>query len=129
MLDAGGVEIPADLDGRTLRPLLSENGDVNWPDDIFAEFHGYESTLFSQRMVRTKSWKYIYNPGAEDELYDVDSDPGELRNLAETYGYKHVLRRMKARLVKWLERTGDTIAEDDDWKGSGYDLYLSEREK
>lgn len=129
MLDAGGADIPENLDGRTLQPLLSGENDAEWPDDIFAEFHGYESALFSQRMVRTKSWKYIYNPGAEDELYDVASDPGELRNLADEYGYKHVLRRMKTRLVTWLERTGDTIAEDDEWKGSGYDLYISEREK
>lgn len=128
MLEAAGAHIPPGLDGRSLRPLLNGEEAVQWPDDIFAEFHGYESTLFSQRMVRTNSWKYIYNPGAEDELYDVASDPGELRNLADDLGYKHVLRRMKERLVGWLDRTGDTIAEDDDWKGSGYDLYLSKRE-
>ena len=80
-------------------------------------------------MVRTKSWKYIYNPCSEDELYDVASDPGELRNLAGMLGFKHVLRRMKARLMVWMERTNDTIAEDDAWKGSAYDLYLAGREQ
>ncbi|MEM7028930.1 MAG: sulfatase-like hydrolase/transferase [Chloroflexota bacterium] len=129
MLDAGQAQTPSTLDARSLRPLLQGNTVGDWPDDIYAEFHGYESTLFSQRMVRTKSWKFIYNPGAEDELYDVASDPGELRNLVDEVGYKHVLRRMKARLVTWLDRTSDTIAEDDDWKGSGYDLYLAEREQ
>jgi hypothetical protein len=59
----------------------------------------------------------------------VISDPGELHNLADKLGYKHVLRRMKERMVHWLMRTRDTIAEDDSWKGSAYDLYLSEREK
>ena len=129
LLDVAAAPCPGGLDGRSLKPFLQGDTLPDWPDDIFAEFHGYESTLFSQRMVRTKSWKYIYNPGAEDELYDIASDPGELQNLADQLGYKHTLRRMKARLVSWLDRTQDTIAEDDSWKGSGYDLYLSRREQ
>ncbi|MBV7330574.1 sulfatase-like hydrolase/transferase [Chloroflexi bacterium TSY] len=129
LLDVADAQVPTALDGRSIRPFLQGETVPNWPDDVFAEFHGYESTLYSQRMVRTKSWKYIYNPASEDELYDVASDPGELRNLANQLGYKHVLRRMKARLVSWLDRTHDTISEDDSWKGSGYDLYLSGREQ
>lgn len=129
LLDAGGASIPSELDGRILKPILEGEAPPDWPDDIFAEYHGYESALYTQRMVRTDSWKFIYNPCAEDELYDVTSDPGELRNVANQLGYKHVLRHMKARLVTWLERTNDTIAEDDSWKGSGYDLYLSGREQ
>ena len=77
----------------------------------------------------TRNWKYIYNPGAEDELYDMVSDPGELRNLAEDLGYKHVLRRMKDRLVAWLNRTRDDIGSEDGWKGSSYDLYVAQRER
>jgi arylsulfatase A-like enzyme len=129
LLDAAGAKFPARLDGRSLIPLLKGETVADWPDDVYAEYHGYESALCSQRMVRTNKWKYIYNPCFEDELYDVVSDPGELRNLAGKLGYKHVLRRMKAQMVNWLSRTGDTIGEDDSWKGSSYDLYLSEREK
>ena len=129
MLDIAEVGIPEGLDGRSLLPWLRGETAADWPDDIFAEFHGYESALFSQRMVRTRSWKYVYNPGAEDELYDVESDPGELRNLAPDLGYRHVLRRMKVRLCAWMERTGDDIAADDSWKGAPYDLYLAGRER
>jgi arylsulfatase A-like enzyme len=120
---------PAEVDGRSLVPLLHGETPADWPDDVFAEFHGYESALFTQRMVRTRNWKYIYNPGAEDELYDVASDPGELHNLAEDLGYKHVLRRMKARLVTWLDHTRDDIGSQDGWKGSPYDLYIAQRER
>ncbi|MDE0672625.1 MAG: hypothetical protein OXH72_12880 [Caldilineaceae bacterium] len=83
----------------------------------------------SNAVVRIRGWKYIYNPGAEDELYDVESDPSELRNLAPDLGYRHVLRRMKVRLCTWMERTGDDIAADDSWKGAPYDLYLAGRER
>lgn len=128
LLDWGQAAEPPAMDGRSLAPLLRGESPANWPDDVYAEFHGYESALFSQRMVRTRGWKYVYNPGAEDELYDVASDPGELRNLAPDLGYRHVLRRMKNRLVEWLRRTGDDIVEDDSWKGAPYDLYVSRRE-
>jgi len=129
LLDIAGARDPDGLDGRSLVPLLKGTLPDDWPDDVYAEFHGYEGALCTQRMVRTRSWKYIYNPCFEDELYDLQSDPGELRNLAGKLGYKHVLRRMKGRLVKWLERTHDTIAEDDSWKGCAYDLFLSRRER
>jgi hypothetical protein len=36
---------------------------------------------------------------------------------------------MKGRLVERLRQTGDTIVEEDSWKGSPYDLYISERER
>jgi arylsulfatase A-like enzyme len=129
LLDMAGVGIPEGLAGRSLLPWLRGESVTAWPDDVFAEFHGYESALFSQRMVRTRGWKYVYNPGAEDELYDVESDPGELRNLAPDLGYRHVLRRMKARLRAWMERTGDDIAADDSGKGTPCDLYLTGRER
>ena len=79
-------------------------------------------------MVRTKSWKYIYNPSSEDELYDMVSDPAELYNLAGQLGYKHVLRRMKERMVNWMRQTNDSIVDEEGWKNNPYDLYVSGRE-
>lgn len=129
LLEIGDAVTPEGLDGRSLVPFLKGEPVADWPDDIFAEAHGYEPALCTQRMVRTDSWKYIYSPCSEDELYDIVSDPGELHNLAGKLGYKHVLRRMKERLVTWLNRTHDTVGEDDGWKGTPYDLYLSRREQ
>lgn len=129
ILEIAGAKFPEKLDGRSIVPLIKGEDIKNWPDDIYAEYHGYESALYTQRMVRTKSWKYVYNPCSLDELYDEVSDPGELNNLAGHLAYKHILRRMKERMVKWLMQTCDTIAEDDSWKGSAYDLYLANREK
>ena len=70
--------MPDNLDGRSIVPLLRCETVDDWPNDVFAEFHGYEPTLASVRMVRTDSWKYVYNPYSEDELYDMKSDPHEL---------------------------------------------------
>jgi len=96
-------------------------------EDILAEFHGYETTLYSQRMVRSKNWKYVYNPADRDELYDLCSDPWETQNLAEDLACAPVLARMKDRLMQWMEQTGDTLSTNTGWQGNSYDLRPSPR--
>ncbi len=51
---------------------------------------------------------YIHRP--EFELFDLESDPWEARNLAGDPGHKDVLERMKAKLRAFQERTGDRWA-------------------
>lgn len=128
-LDAAGVDVPDEVDGRSLTPLLRGERPADWRDDVYAEFHGYEPSLYTSRMVRTDDWKYVYNPGSRDELYDLDSDPGELENLADRTGFEHVLRRLQERLVTRMRETDDAIASEDGWKGTPFDLYVSERER
>lgn len=42
-----------------------------------------------------------------EELYDTESDPHELHNLAGDPRYGHVLERMRRELYRWMEQTGD----------------------
>lgn len=127
-IEAGGGE-KADADGRSLMPWIDGPGADDWRTEAFCEFNGYESTLITSRMIRNERWKYIYNPFDIDELYDLDSDPGELHNLAGMLGYKHVLRRMKEKMIKWLTQTGDGIFDQGSWQSNSYDLIISDREK
>ena len=129
LLELTAGELLPDADGRSLTPLLAGHTPDDWPDDVFAEFHGYETTLCSTRMIRTADWKYVYNPATEDELYDLRSDPGELHNLAGMFAFKHVLRRMKERLVARMRATGDGLAAENSWQANSYDLFLSGRER
>ncbi|MCY4484267.1 MAG: DUF4976 domain-containing protein [Spirochaetaceae bacterium] len=129
LLEQAAAEPLSGADGRSLAPLLAGSTPPDWPDDVFAEFHGYESTLYSARMIRTADWKYVYNPATEDELYDLRSDPGELHNLAAMVAYGHVLRRMKARLVARMRATGDSLASENAWQANSYDLFPSARER
>jgi hypothetical protein len=50
-----------------------------------------------------------------EELYDIEADPYEINNLANSPQYKHVLERMRAVLEKWMEDTNDLgrIPEDE----------------
>ncbi|GHU75350.1 sulfatase [Clostridia bacterium] len=128
LLDTAGCLDKPQMDGCSILPLFTGDVPSDWRKDIFYEFHGYEPALCSIRAVRTVKWKYIYNPCSEDELYDMETDPGEINNLAPMRAFKHVLRRMKLLMVKWLNETGDSIVEEDSWKGCPYDLYITARE-
>jgi arylsulfatase A-like enzyme len=43
----------------------------------------------------------------EEELYDLDSDPYEIKNLAKSEQQQDVLRRLREALAKWIEETKD----------------------
>ena len=129
ILDCAGVDPVERLDGRSVLPLVNEETPTSWPDEVYSQFHGYESTLASVRMVRTGKWKYVYNPYSIDELYDIVSDPAELANLAPRLGFSHVLRRMKGRMTDILEKTNDGIASVGSWQSNSYDLFISDRER
>ena len=52
-LELAAAKKPALLDGQSLLPFLTGVSTSEWRDDIFAEFHGYESTLTVVRMAGT----------------------------------------------------------------------------
>lgn len=72
-------------------------------------YFGNQFGLYSQRMVRDRRWKYVWNATAEDELYDLQSDPGEIVNLAGDVKYASELKRLRGRLVDWMEKTNDRL--------------------
>ena len=68
-----------------------------------------------RRMVRTREWKYVTDPddtrgsapNGSDELYDLVSDPWELRNVANEPANATVISEMRALLLKWATDTED----------------------
>lgn len=109
MLDAAGISPPESIDARNLMPFMRGEQMEDYPDDIYAQFHGDEYAFCSLRMVRTRFWKYVYYPNGMDELYDEYNDPYELNNLAESSQHEDILREMKDRLIAWMNRIDDPL--------------------
>jgi arylsulfatase A-like enzyme len=105
-LDAAGLAFEAPADGRSLLPLAAGSG-RGWREDLVCETHGHMEEHIG-RLVVTGRWKYVANRGQLDELYDLEKDPYELRNLAGDAGHAAVVRDMKARLASWRAKSGDT---------------------
>jgi arylsulfatase A-like enzyme len=64
---------------------------------VYSQFNGVE-LYYSQRVVQTHEWKYVYNGFDFDELYHLSEDPHCLRNLAEDPRYLPVIEEMCARM-------------------------------
>ena len=62
-----------------------------------------------RRMVRTKDWKFVTDPGSDDldELYDLNADPWELTNVANDPANIPVISEMRALLMEWATATED----------------------
>lgn len=95
------------LHGRSLVPLLEERAD-SWRESFLVEY--YSDTVFGRmrsmgyRAVRTERYKYIRYTALSgmDELYDLESDPYELRNLINDSDHESVLTDMQAELERLL---------------------------
>ncbi|MBN2457174.1 MAG: sulfatase [Sedimentisphaerales bacterium] len=59
----------------------------------------------------TKEQLQIFRcPRPAEELYDLDTDPCEFRNLVKELAYKKVLAELRCRLDKWVAETNDVPA-------------------
>ncbi len=106
-LEVADASIREDVDGRSLRPLLEGGSPADWPEAVFAEYHGDEFGLYSQRMVRTAQYKFVYNGPDRNELYDLEADPAELQNLIDHPDYAAVREDLAGRLTAWMDETDD----------------------
>ena len=87
LLEIGGAPVGDHIQGRSLVPLL-EGGAGPWRESVLVEFYTYENPMpwlldMDYRAVRTARYKYIHWVRHGDELYDVRTDPYEMRNLID----------------------------------------------
>lgn len=107
--DWAGVAPPEPCHGRSLGPWLRGGVPAEWRDCAVATYNGQQFGLYTQRMLRTRRWKYIYNSTDVDELYDLQRDPYELTNRATDPTCTDVLADLRHRLVDELTAWGDPL--------------------
>ena len=110
-LDVAGVAIPDDMQGRSLLPLLEGNSE-NWRDAVYYHYFEYPGIHAVKRHygVRTKRYKLIhfYYDVDEWELYDLEKDPIEMRNVISDPAYASVKKEMLEKLKSLREQYQDT---------------------
>ncbi len=97
------------LDGQSLLPYLDGMTSPVGREAIYLEFHGLRS-LYSQRALITRDgYKYIFTPGDQDEVYDLNQDPGELRNLIKGGNCREPVQRMREQLMQTSAQVEDPV--------------------
>ncbi len=108
LIEAAGGTVPESFTGESLLPLFTDTGGTG-REDIYGQYQNNQFGLCSQRCVRDRRWKYIWTATDTDELYDLDSDPGEVNNLVNESQYAHELQRLRKRLITWMEQENDPM--------------------
>jgi len=97
------------LHGESLMPLLAGRRPDGWRDAVVSTYNGQQFGLYTQRMIRTARWKYVWNTTDIDELYDLADDPGELRNLIGHKEYGELIGELRRKLYDVLAADGDAL--------------------
>jgi arylsulfatase A-like enzyme len=117
MLDMAGAPIPEDMQGLSLRPVLDGTVDETWRKSIYYRY--YEQTaghnVHPHEGVATDRYKLIHFWRlGEWELYDLEADPAEMRNLYDDPEYAGIVTELKAELQRLREQYA-VGPEDDDY--------------
>lgn len=96
-----GVAAPAGIDGKDLAPIW-QGVKEKVRDSIFLAFTDL------MRSVRDEQYKLIRYPQIDHtQLFDLQSDPDEINNLAADPGQAERIARMTTQLKEWQQRAGD----------------------
>ena len=109
--DYAGIAAPEGLPGVSLRPLLEGAAADTWRDHLVIEtsFAPDAAAALQARMVRTDRYKYCMYGSRKhrEQLFDMETDPGEMVNLAVESRYAEMLQDHRTLLKTWIEETDD----------------------
>ena len=108
LADLCGLPAPSNLDGKSLKPLL-DNPKAEWDKPALTQVTRGTPTQTNApttkpsvvgRSIRTEQYRFTeWNSGDKGiELYDHDSDPGELKNLANDAAHAATVATMRKEL-------------------------------
>lgn len=115
-LDAAGVSIPEDMQGRSFRSIWGGTTPTDWRKSMYYRYWMHldkEHSVYSHYGIRTHEYKLIYyyadalgTTGSLDErrapeweLYDLKKDPYELNNVYYDAAYASIISSLKQELT------------------------------
>jgi len=109
-LEIAGLAVPADMQGRSLVPLLKGERPADWRTSLYYRYYhdpGDHNTR-AHYGVRTDTHKLIYFWKKDQwELYDLAKDPDELHNLYNDPAQKEVVEKLKQELYRLKKELKD----------------------
>lgn len=114
ILDAIGLDVPAQCDGRSLLPFSRAKQPEDWREEAHMEFDirgaydgegvpplGLEMKHCMGSILRGARYKYVYFARLPSLLFDMQNDPSEFNNLATDPAYQGVLLECAEKLLSW----------------------------
>jgi arylsulfatase A-like enzyme len=120
LLELAGAPALSGIHGRSWKQLVQQ-GDPAWRKSWLYHYNYEKQFPYTPnvRAVRTESWKYSRSPhgdGGPDrhraELYNIEFDPEERRNLIDLPRYAGIVAEMQRELLKAMREVGLTPEND-----------------
>ena len=109
-LQVAGLPVPADMQGRSLVPVLRGRTPADWRSSMYYRYYhdpGHHNTR-AHYGVRTSTHKLIYFWKKDQwELFDLTSDPSELHNLYGEPGHEQLTAGLKTELLRLKQALRD----------------------
>lgn len=109
-LELAGVPTPAEVQGRSLKPLLAGQTPDDWRKDWYYRYYHYPADHRVQPHygLRTEQFKLIYfNRIDQWEFFDLKADPHELKNLINEPEHAKRVADLKLELARLREQVDD----------------------
>jgi len=105
-LDIAGADIPADMQGRSLVPVIKGKTPQDWRTALYYHYYEYPGPHSVRRHfgVRTKEHKLMHYYNLDEyELYDMQRDPDELNSVYDDPNYEKVANDLKQRIKEFQD--------------------------
>ena len=102
LLDLAQASPLPDVSGRSLASFLTQKESTDWPNEVFCEYMGL---LGDQPacMIRSTKWKLNYYFETDScQLFDLNTDPNEKEDLAQSPAHQDVVTNLKRKIdARW----------------------------
>ena len=119
LLDFAGVRIPEDMQGVSMKQLLTDeqSAESNWRKSAYYQYFEYPKwhNVQPHYGVRTDRYKLIHFYYNVDvwEFYDLKEDPNEVKNQYDNPKYAGVINGLKTEITKLQKQYNDSIPLDE----------------
>ena len=103
LADLCGLEPPANLEGQSLRPLLTDPTGKDWKKPAVTQiWHNRKAWGYSMRTDRYRFTEWLEGRAGR-ELYDHSNDPNEITNLANDPQHAQRVAELSSQLAKYVK--------------------------
>ena len=104
-LAIAGLDVPAEIQGRSLMPLLKGEAE-DWRKSLYYAYYELGEHAVPQHFgVRTQTHKLIYFPRSDEwNLFDLQRDPNEMKSVHDAPAYQSTRESLAAEFTRLREQ-------------------------
>ena len=134
-LEMAGVDVPDDIQGESLVPLLKGETPDDWRKSIYYHYYEFPSVHMAARHygIRNERYKLMHFYQFDQwEFYDLQTDPDELTNQYNNPEYQQTIADLKAQLSELQKKykdDSDMSVQPQEWKQKMLDRVKRNQER